>query len=152
MSKIAVIGSGTMGNGIAHVFAQHGHDVSLIDVNAAALEKAKATIAGNLDRQVKKGTLAAEAPAEILARITTGTDLALAATASLVIEAASENPAIKFDIFAEDTRQRTIIDLAFAQELTQAQIARKLELPLGTVKSRLRLAYAHLKKCLEHSP
>ena len=77
MSKIAVIGSGTMGNGIAHVFAQHGHDVSLIDVNAAALEKAKATIAGNLDRQVKKGTLAAEAPAEILARITTGTDLAL---------------------------------------------------------------------------
>ena len=47
MSKIAVIGSGTMGNGIAHVFAQHGHDVSLIDVNAAALEKAKATIASN---------------------------------------------------------------------------------------------------------
>lgn len=99
--QIAVIGSGTMGNGIAHLFAQHGHDVALIDVSAPALEKAKATIAANLERQVKKGTLAAEAPAEILARISTGTDLAGAASASLVIEAASENPAIKFDIFAK---------------------------------------------------
>lgn len=98
--KCSVIGSGTMGNGIAHLFAQHGHDVALIDVSEPALEKAKATIAANLDRQVKKGTLAAEAPAEILARISTGTDLAAAATASLVIEAASENPAIKFDLFA----------------------------------------------------
>ena len=99
--QLAVIGSGTMGNGIAHLFAQHGHDVALIDVSAPALEKAKATIAANLERQVKKGTLAAEAPAEILARISTGTDLAGAASASLVIEAASENPAIKFDIFAK---------------------------------------------------
>ncbi|MEI2721065.1 MAG: 3-hydroxyacyl-CoA dehydrogenase NAD-binding domain-containing protein [Gemmatimonadales bacterium] len=55
MSHIAVIGSGTMGNGIAHVFAQHGHEVALIDVNAAALERAKATIAGNLDRHGQEG-------------------------------------------------------------------------------------------------
>lgn len=101
MQKIAVVGSGTMGNGIAHVFAQHGHPVALIDVSHAALEKALKTIAGNLDRQVKKGSVAPEAPAEILARITTGSDLALAADAALVVEAASENPAIKFDIFRQ---------------------------------------------------
>ena len=101
MTKIAVIGSGTMGNGIAHVFAQHGHDVALIDVNQGALDKALGTIKGNLERQVKKGTIAAEAPAEILGRITTGTDLSAAKNAALVIEAASENPAIKFDIFTQ---------------------------------------------------
>jgi 3-hydroxybutyryl-CoA dehydrogenase len=101
MNPVAVIGSGTMGNGIAHLFAQHGHEVRLIDVNAEALERARATIAKNLDRQVKKGTLSAEAPAEILARITSGTDLAAAAEASLVIEAASENPEVKFSLFAE---------------------------------------------------
>jgi 3-hydroxybutyryl-CoA dehydrogenase len=100
MLKVAVIGSGTMGNGIAHVFAQHGHDVALIDVAPAALEKALKTIGGNLDRQVKKGVIAPEAPAEILARIKTGTDLAAAAGCELVIEAASENPAVKFDLFA----------------------------------------------------
>ena len=101
MTNVAVIGSGTMGNGIAHVFAQHGHPVALIDVAPAALEKAIKTIAGNLDRQVKKGTLAPEAPAEILARITTSTELAAARDADLVIEAASENPVIKFDLFTE---------------------------------------------------
>ncbi|HEY4322053.1 MAG TPA: 3-hydroxybutyryl-CoA dehydrogenase [Gemmatimonadales bacterium] len=99
MTKIAVIGSGTMGNGIAHVFAQHGHDVALIDVNPAALERARATIQGNLERQVKKGTLAPEAVAEVLGRIVTGSDLAAAKDAALVIEAASENPAIKFELF-----------------------------------------------------
>lgn len=97
---IAVIGSGTMGNGIAHVFAQHGHPVALIDVNPAALEQARTTIIGNLERQVKKGVLAAEAPPEILGRLTTGVDLDLAADATLVVEAASENPATKFDLFA----------------------------------------------------
>ncbi len=101
MTNIAVIGSGTMGNGIAHVFAQHGHPVALIDVSEAALAKAMATIAKNLDRQVKKGSLAPEAPAEILGRITTGSDFALASNAALVVEAASENPVIKFDIFAK---------------------------------------------------
>ncbi|MBA2292767.1 MAG: 3-hydroxybutyryl-CoA dehydrogenase [Gemmatimonadales bacterium] len=101
MSLVAVVGSGTMGNGIAHVFAQHGHDVALIDVNEAALEKARTTISGNLDRQVKKGTLAADAPAEILGRVRTGTDFAAAREATLVVEAASENPAIKFQIFTK---------------------------------------------------
>jgi 3-hydroxybutyryl-CoA dehydrogenase len=101
MTNIAVIGSGTMGNGIAHVFAQHGHTVALIDVNQAALDKALGTIKGNLDRQVKKGTLAPEAPAEILGRIHMGTDLNAARDAALVVEAASENPQVKFDLFAK---------------------------------------------------
>ena len=70
MSKVAVVGAGTMGNGIAHVFAQHGWSVTLIDVSESALARGLAAIQANLDRQVKKGTIAASAPAEILGRIT----------------------------------------------------------------------------------
>ena len=100
MSSFAVIGSGTMGNGIAHVFAQHGHDVALIDLQQAALDKALATIRANLDRQVKKGTISAEAVEQTLGRIRPTTDLQAAKDAILVVEAASENPAVKFDLFA----------------------------------------------------
>ena len=99
MKQAAVIGAGTMGNGIAHVLAQHEWQVALVDSAAAALDKARATIRANLDRQVKKGTLSAEAPDAILGRITTATSLEAAAPASLVVEAASENPAVKFGIF-----------------------------------------------------
>jgi 3-hydroxybutyryl-CoA dehydrogenase len=101
MSRAAVIGAGTMGNGIAHVLAQYGWDVALVDSSAAALEKATATIRGNLERQVKKGTLPAEAPAQVLGRIRNGQALEAAAGASLVIEAASEDPAVKFSIFEQ---------------------------------------------------
>ena len=101
MSNAAVVGAGTMGNGIAHVFAQHGWDVALIDTASAALEKATATIRSNLDRQVRKGSLAADAPAQVLARITTASALDAAAGASLVVEAASENPAVKFSLFEQ---------------------------------------------------
>jgi 3-hydroxybutyryl-CoA dehydrogenase len=101
MSRAAVIGAGTMGNGIAHVFAQHGWSVSLIDTVPAALEKATATIRANLDRQVKKGTLAADAPAQVLGRIETAGALDAAAGASLVVEAASERPAVKFAVFEQ---------------------------------------------------
>ena len=90
-----------MGNGIAHVFAQHGWEVALVDSAPAALDKATATIRSNLDRQVKKGSLAAEAPNEILGRIKTGTALGAAADAAIIIEAASENPAVKFSIFEQ---------------------------------------------------
>ncbi|HEX6643347.1 MAG TPA: 3-hydroxybutyryl-CoA dehydrogenase [Gemmatimonadales bacterium] len=99
MTQAAVIGAGTMGNGIAHVLAQHDWEVALIDSAAPALEKARATIRANLDRQVKKGTLAAEAPEGILGRITTSTELDAAKGASLVVEAASENPGVKFGLF-----------------------------------------------------
>ena len=99
MKQVAVIGAGTMGNGIAHVFAQHEWAVTLVDVAPVALEKGLATIRSNLDRQVKKGTLAEAAPAEILARIATATDMAAVGGAGLVVEAATENPALKFTIF-----------------------------------------------------
>ena len=99
MKRAAVIGAGTMGNGIAHVFAQHEWDVTLIDTATGALERATSTIRGNVERQVKKGALPAGASDTILGRITTATTLDAAAGASIVVEAASENPAVKFSIF-----------------------------------------------------
>jgi len=101
VKRAAVVGAGTMGNGIAHVFAQHGWQVSLIDSAAAALEKATATIRGNLERQVKKGTLPADALREVMGRIVTGASLEAAAKAKIVVEAASENPAVKFSLFEQ---------------------------------------------------
>jgi 3-hydroxybutyryl-CoA dehydrogenase len=101
MSRAAVVGAGTMGNGIAHVFAQHGWDVALIDSVPAALDKAVATIRTNLDRQVKKGALQADAPARVLTKIEATGSLDAAAGASLVVEAASENPAVKFGLFEQ---------------------------------------------------
>jgi 3-hydroxybutyryl-CoA dehydrogenase len=100
-SPIAVIGAGQMGNGIAHVFAQAGHPVTLIDVSADALAKARTTIGGNLDRQIKKGTLDAAAKDATLARLSESTTLDAAANAALVIEAATERPDLKFKIFAD---------------------------------------------------
>ena len=101
MKRAAVVGAGTMGNGIAHVFAQHGWEVALIDSAPTALDKATATIKGNLERQVKKGTLPPEAPAQILGRIGTGSKLDAAARAEIVVEAASENPVVKFSLFEQ---------------------------------------------------
>ena len=101
MRRAAVVGAGTMGNGIAHVFAQHGWEVALVDPVPAALEKAKTTIRTNLDRQVKKGTLPADAPAQVLERIRPGGDLEATRGAEIVVEAASENPALKFSIFEQ---------------------------------------------------
>ena len=96
-----MVGAGTMGNGIAHVFAQHGWEVALIDTAPGALEKATATIRSNLERQVKKGTLTPDAPAQILGRIKSGTALDAAAGAQIVVEAASENPLVKFSLFEQ---------------------------------------------------
>jgi 3-hydroxybutyryl-CoA dehydrogenase len=101
MNRVAVVGAGTMGNGIAHVFAQHGWSVALVDSVPAALERATATIRANLDRQVKKGALPADAPPEVMGRITPGTELAAAREADIVIEAASENLGVKFGLFEQ---------------------------------------------------
>ena len=99
---IAVIGAGTMGNGIAHVFAQHHFLVHLIDTDNSALEKAISTIEKNVDRQVTKGIIAANDKATLLSNITTHTDLNTGiADADLIIEAATENSIIKKKIFAE---------------------------------------------------
>jgi len=102
MKNITVIGSGTMGNGIAHVFAQNGYVVSLVDVNESALKKANETISKNLDRQVTKGSLTEVQKANTLSNITSFTSLKEGASnADLVVEAATENVAIKLGIFKQ---------------------------------------------------
>ena len=100
MKNIAVIGAGTMGNGIAHVFAQNGFNVQLIDLNEAQLQKALATIAKNLDRQVAKGSLTEEQKAQTLANLSTTNSIETGvANAELVVEAATENVDLKLKIF-----------------------------------------------------
>lgn len=102
MKNIAVIGAGTMGNGIAHVFAQNGFSVHLIDVSAAQLEKALSTIAANMDRQVAKAQLTSEEKEAALSGITTFTSIeAGAAGIDLAVEAATELTSLKLDIFRE---------------------------------------------------
>jgi 3-hydroxybutyryl-CoA dehydrogenase len=99
IQQISVIGAGTMGNGIAHVFAQFGFKVNLIDLSEEFLDKALKTITGNLDRQVKKGTITEEVKNATLANITKTTKLQDAKTSDLIVEAATENPEIKKQIF-----------------------------------------------------
>ncbi len=102
MKKIAVIGAGTMGNGIAHVFAQKGFQVHLIDTQKAALDKAITTIEKNLDRQVNKGIITAEEKAHALHSIANFTSIELGVTdVDLAIEAATENSEIKKSIFKQ---------------------------------------------------
>ncbi len=101
MTRVAVIGAGTMGNGIAHVFAQHEWDVTLVDVVVGQVEKALATIRKNMDRQIKKGSLAESERDAALRRITAASTVDAAAGAELVIEAASEDALIKFTIFEQ---------------------------------------------------
>ena len=99
MKQAAVVGGGTMGNGIAHVFALNGWSVTLIDAAPAALEKALKTIRANLERQAKKGTIPPEAVEQALARIRTAGDAQAAAGADIAVEAVSENPQVKFAVF-----------------------------------------------------
>lgn len=102
VNKIAVIGSGTMGNGIAHVFAQTGFDVNLIDISSEALTSAISSIAKNLDRQIKKERITGVEKEETLARITTFTKVADGVgDVDLVVEAASETLEVKLSIFKE---------------------------------------------------
>ncbi|WP_426329257.1 3-hydroxyacyl-CoA dehydrogenase family protein [Pedobacter sp. R-06] len=102
MKQIAVIGSGTMGNGIAHTFAQFNYQVNLIDINQAALDRAIQTITKNLDRQVAKGTLTADQKAATLDNITTYTSTKDGVqNADLVVEAATENVDLKLKIFKD---------------------------------------------------
>ena len=102
IKTVAVIGSGTMGNGIAHVFAQGGFAVRMMDINQTALDKAVATIGKNMDRQVSKGSLSEEEKGASLRRLTTYTDMADAVKgADLIVEAATENIDLKIKIFQE---------------------------------------------------
>ena len=102
MKNIAVIGSGTMGSGIAHCFGQYGFEVRLVDLSEEALKKALERIANNLDRQVNKGVLSSEDKTAALKRIHPVTDLNQAVTsADLVVEAATENQTLKSKLFKE---------------------------------------------------
>ena len=102
ITTVSVIGAGTMGNGIAHVFAQHGFTVTIIDIAQAPLDKALASITKNLDRQVEKGAITAETKKTALANLHTATSLAEGVkNAQLVVEAATENTALKLDIFKQ---------------------------------------------------
>ncbi len=102
MNNIAVIGAGTMGNGIAHVFATAGYQVNLIDISQEALDKALAVIGKNLDRQIKKEIIAQEEKEAALARISTFTTISEGVKeADLVVEAATENVDLKLDIFRQ---------------------------------------------------
>jgi 3-hydroxybutyryl-CoA dehydrogenase len=113
MNKIAVIGSGTMGNGIAHVFAQHGFKVSIIDISEDALKKAISTIDKNLSRQVEKGTITADAKQLTLSNLSTTTFMKEGLQdVDLVVEAATENLELKLKIFKdldEVTKPGTIL-------------------------------------------
>lgn len=113
MKQVAVIGSGTMGNGIAHVFAQAGHPVSLIDISEEALKRGLATIEKNMGRQVEKGTLTEEGRKKALANLTTTTFMNEGIKeADLVVEAATEQIELKLKIFREidaNTRPGTIL-------------------------------------------
>ncbi|MBL7856521.1 MAG: 3-hydroxybutyryl-CoA dehydrogenase [Cyclobacteriaceae bacterium] len=100
--NIAVIGSGTMGNGIAHVFAQHGYAVALVDISEDALKKALVSIEKNLSRQVEKGSISEDSKKQALANIATHTALKDGVkSADLVVEAATENIDLKLKIFQE---------------------------------------------------
>ena len=102
IKKVSVIGAGTMGNGIAHVFAQNNFEVNLVDVNAAQLEKALQTIAKNFDRQIAKGSITEETKKGALANISTFTSIKEGVqNADIVIEAATENVELKLKIFKE---------------------------------------------------
>lgn len=102
IKNVAVIGSGTMGNGIAHVFAQTGYQVNLVDISSEALERALGTIGKNLDRQIKKELISEDDKAATLGRITTYTETSEGIkSADLVVEAATENESIKLKIFQD---------------------------------------------------
>lgn len=102
LQHVTVIGAGTMGNGIAHVFAQTGFKVTLVDVQQAQLDKALQTISKNLDRQVSKGTITEADKTATLSNLTTATSIASGVSAAdLVVEAATENVDLKLKIFSE---------------------------------------------------
>jgi 3-hydroxybutyryl-CoA dehydrogenase len=102
--RIAVLGAGQMGNGIAHVFAQAGHPVTMIDISRDALARARDTIAKNLDRQVKKGTATAEVKQATLDRITSADAMEGMSGAAVVIEAVTEQRDLKFKLFGDIDR------------------------------------------------
>ncbi|HTO35952.1 MAG TPA: 3-hydroxyacyl-CoA dehydrogenase NAD-binding domain-containing protein, partial [Flavobacterium sp.] len=126
MKTIAVIGAGTMGNGIAHTFAQSGFTVKLIDISEASLERGMKTIASNLDRMVTKGTISEEDKHKTIGNIITYTDMKDGVTgADLVVEAATENVTLKLKIFEqlEELTDSNVILATNTSSISITQIA-----------------------------
>lgn len=134
-TRIAVIGAGQMGNGIAHVFAQTGFPVVMIDVAQAALDRGLSTIEKNLDRQVKKGTIDDAKKTATLGNLTTATSLEGAKDAALIIEAATENVELKYRIFRDlDAIANTDAILATnTSSISITEIAAKTKRPAQVV-------------------
>lgn len=136
MKKVAVIGAGTMGNGIAHTFAQYGFEVSLIDVNNEALQRGLRTIATNLDKQIKKDTITETDKIHTLRRISTFTNLKDGVGgAGLVVEAATENTDIKLNIFKQlsDLCADSIILATNTSSIAITQIASATKYPENVI-------------------
>ena len=133
--RIAVVGAGQMGNGIAHAFAMSGYPVTMIDISQEALDKGRATIEKNLERQVKRGTIAAEEPEKILSRIGLDQDLGAVSASTLVVEAASEDPALKFKIFTDLDRlsKPATILASNTSSISITEIARRTAKPENVV-------------------
>lgn len=131
IKNVSVIGAGTMGNGIAHVFAQSGYKVTLVDVNAAQLEKAIATISKNIDRQIAKAVITEEQKSATLSNISTTTSILEGVhAANLVVEAATENINLKLDIFKQ-------IDAAAPKECILASNTSSISITkIGSVTQR----------------
>ena len=129
--RIAVVGAGQMGNGIAHVFAQYGFPVTMIDVSQEALDRGRTTIAKNIERQIKKGAIPAEKQVEILSRIDLNMELEAAAEAALVIEAASEDSGLKYRIFTDLDRvaKPDAILATNTSSISITEIARRTQRP-----------------------
>ncbi len=124
MKKVAVIGAGTMGNGIAHVFAQTGYEVSLIDIAQTSLDKGIATITKNLDRQLKKEKITEEDKTKTLANITTYTQIVEGVKGvELVVEAATENVDLKLKIF-KDLSEATPENVILASNTSSISITK----------------------------
>lgn len=148
IQKIAVIGAGTMGNGIAHVFAQNGFNVTLIDVNPSQLEKAIQTIGKNLDRQLSKGAITEEQKRSTLENIQSQTEVSKGvADCDLIVEAATENVDLKLKIFrqldeaaketailATNTSSISITNIAAATKRPQSVIGMHFMNPVPVMK------------------
>lgn len=148
IKNVSVIGAGTMGNGIAHVFAQNRFNVTLIDINASQLEKAVQTITKNLDRQLSKNTITEEQKQQTISNIATSTDISAGvSSADLVVEAAAENEELKLKIFqqidasapatailASNTSSISITKIASATKRPEAVIGMHFMNPVPVMK------------------
>ncbi len=131
IKQILVLGAGTMGNGIAHVFAQYGYDVVMCDISNEALQRGMATIEKNMSRQVSKGKLTDEEKEKALSRIKKTTDFATASEVQLVVEAATENKEIKFSLFKklDEIIQKDAILATNTSTISITEIAAKTHRP-----------------------